>query len=132
MAIYCRSCGKELNDGARFCPACGTPVYAPTQPAYVQAARLIRPRQGRMLAGVCQGLANAYLWDVTWVRVITVLLTIFGGGMGLVAYIVFWIVMPEEPLALPPVTPYPQGQANPYQAGQGDQGSASNPPAGGA
>lgn len=128
MAIYCRSCGKELNDGAKFCPACGTPVYAPAAPVYAPAARLIRPRQGRMLAGVCQGLANAYLWDVTWVRVITVVLALFGGGLGLVAYVVFWIVMPEEPLALPPVTPYPP---NPYQAGQGNSGSTSNPPAGG-
>lgn len=81
-----------------------------------------------MLAGVCQGLANAYVWDVAWVRVITVLLTVFGGGLGLVAYVVFWIVMPEEPLALPPGVSY----QNPYQAGQGGQGSAANPPAGGA
>lgn len=132
MAIYCRSCGKELSDGAKFCPGCGTAVYAAAPPAYVAPARLVRPRQGRMLAGVCQGLANAYLWDVAWVRVITVLLTIFGGGLGLVAYVVFWIVMPEEPLSLPPVTPYPQGQPNPYQAGPGGGGSASNPPAGGA
>lgn len=85
-----------------------------------------------MLAGVCQGLANAYLWEVTWVRVITVVLTLFGGGLGLVAYIIFWIVMPEEPLFLPPGMPYPQGQANPYQAGQGNAGNAPNPPVGGA
>ena len=58
---------------------------------------------GRMIAGVCQGLANAYAWDVVWVRVITVLLTVFGGGSGLLAYIIFWIVMPEEPLMLPPM-----------------------------
>jgi phage shock protein C len=43
---------------------------------------------------------------VTWVRVITVLLSIFGGGAGIVAYVVFWIVMPEEPLALPANTTY--------------------------
>ena len=82
-----------------------------------------------MLAGVCQGLANAYVWDVAWVRVITVLLTVFGGGLGLVAYVVFWIVMPEEPLALPAGVPY---APNPYQAGQGRQGSGGNPSAGGA
>jgi len=57
---------------------------------------------GRMIAGVCQGLANAYAWDVVWVRVITVLLTVFGGGSGLLAYVIFWIVMPEEPLIFPP------------------------------
>jgi phage shock protein C len=40
-----------------------------------------------------------------------VLLAIFGGGAGLVAYVVFWIVMPEEPLALPPGAYVPPGQS---------------------
>jgi phage shock protein C len=59
-----------------------------------------------MVAGVCQGLANSYSWDVSWVRVITVLLAVFGGGAGIIAYVVFWIVMPEEPLLLPSGTTY--------------------------
>jgi phage shock protein C len=65
-----------------------------------------------MIAGVCQGLANNYAWDVVWVRVITVLLTVFGGGSGLLAYVIFWIVMPEEPLMLPPVTPWTPTNGN--------------------
>lgn len=116
MAVTCSNCGSAMNDEARFCSACGTSVsgqqtaqsYAPRQTGYAQAGqgwppqtRLIRPRAGRMLAGVCQGLANSYAWDVTWVRVIAVLLAIFGGGTGLVAYVVFWVVMPEEPLIFP-------------------------------
>jgi phage shock protein C len=105
MAIYCRNCGNALADEARFCSACGTPIY-PAAPYPSSVSRLVRPRTGRMIAGVCQGLANAYAWDVVWVRVITVLLTVFGGGAGLLAYIIFWIVMPEEPLMLPP-TPFP-------------------------
>lgn len=117
MAVSCSKCGNSMNDDARFCSVCGTAAAPRTaQPPYpgagsVPAGRLIRPRVGRMLAGVCQGLANNYAWDVTWVRVITVLLAIFGGGIGLVAYVVFWIVMPEEPLALPRPTAWgPQGQ----------------------
>jgi phage shock protein C len=102
MAIYCGNCGKSLGDDARFCSACGRAVYA-AAPAFVQT-RLIRPREGRMVAGVCQGLANHYRWDVVWVRVVTVLATIFSSGAGLIAYIVFWLVMPEEPLALPAST----------------------------
>ncbi|HEX4006491.1 MAG TPA: PspC domain-containing protein [Acidobacteriaceae bacterium] len=74
--------------------------------------RLLRPRAGRMIAGVCQGLSNAYAWDVVWVRVITVLLTVFGGGAGLLAYVIFWIVMPEEPILLHPPAPYPP--SSPY------------------
>ena len=72
-------------------------AYAP--PA---ARTLIRPRVGRMVAGVCQGLANQYGWDVAWVRVITVIAAVFGGGVGVVVYGVLWVVTPEEPLALPP------------------------------
>src|ERR1700761_5100314 len=102
MAVFCKNCGASINDGARFCSACGTQMNMAAAPAYTVQTRLIRPRGGRMLAGVCQGLANDYMWDVTWGRVITVLLSVFGGGAGIVAYVVFWVVMPEEPLALPP------------------------------
>lgn len=108
MAIYCQNCGKQYGDDARFCSACGAQLYAAAvpPPVYTVPSRLIRPRAGRMIAGVCQGLANNYAWDVAWVRVITVLLAVFGGGSGLLAYVIFWIVMPEEPLALPPATPW--------------------------
>lgn len=104
MAVYCRNCGKALADDARFCSGCGAQVFPPVAAAYPQqtVTRLVRPRAGRMIAGVCQGLGNAYAWDVVWVRVITVLLTVFGGGSGLLAYVIFWIVMPEEPVLLPP------------------------------
>ncbi len=96
-----------MADGTRFCSACGTaaparvavPVSGPARP-------LIRPRAGRMVAGVCQGLANQYGWDAAWVRVITVLTAIFAGGLGLIAYVVLWIVVPEEPYLLPPTTTY--------------------------
>ena len=116
MAV-CTKCGNSMNDEARFCSSCGTPVGAPqaqnTQNygqnygGHYGATRLIRPRAERMIAGVCQGLANSYAWDVTWVRVIAVLLAIFGGGIGLIAYIVFWIVMPEEPLPMPQAPAWP-------------------------
>ena len=109
MAIFCSNCGKSMNDDARFCSACGAPTATPPSYTAFQATvptRMIRPRVGRMVAGVCQGLALNYRWDVVWVRIITVLLTIFSSGAGLIAYVVFWIIMPEEPLALPPVTPY--------------------------
>jgi phage shock protein C len=115
MAVYCKNCGKALADEARFCPGCGTPMSPPAAgpSAYPQTTvtRLVRPRAGRMVAGVCQGLAQAYAWDVVWVRVITVLLAVFGGGSGLLAYVIFWIVMPEEQVLLPPAAPPP---AAPY------------------
>jgi phage shock protein C len=118
MAVFCRNCGKSLADDARFCSGCGGQMQPPVAPpAYyptTTVTRLVRPRMGRMIAGVCQGLANAYAWDVVWVRVITVLLTVFGGGSGLLAYVIFWIVMPEEPLIFPPGMP-PGVPPPPYQ-----------------
>lgn len=58
--------------------------------------RLIRPKRGRKVAGVCQGLANYFAVDVTWVRIIWLFLLLPGGLPGLVPYIVFWIAMPSE------------------------------------
>ena len=95
-----------MSNEARFCSACGAQINLGNPPLYTVQTRLIRPRVGRMVAGVCQGLSNNYNWDVSWVRVITVLLAVFGGGAGIIAYVVFWIVMPEEPLLLPSGSTY--------------------------
>ncbi len=108
MALYCRSCGKAVADGARFCSVCGTEV-APTGAGFgptPMGRQLIRPRIGRMIAGVCQGIANQYGWDVAWVRVVAVVAAVFGGGLGAVAYAVLWVATPEEPFSLPPGQPY--------------------------
>jgi phage shock protein C len=56
--------------------------------------RLMRPRQGKMIAGVCAGLANFYGWDVTLVRIVFVLFGFFGAGE--LVYIVLWILTPKE------------------------------------
>ena len=56
--------------------------------------RLYRIREGQQWAGVCNGLAAYAAVDVTWVRVAFVMLAIFGGGFGLLAYIVLIFVMP--------------------------------------
>ncbi len=88
--------------------------------------RLQRPRAQRLVAGVCAGLALQYGWDLTWVRVLTVLITIFSSGAGLIAYIVFWLVMPEQPWMLPaPVGTGPGSQAG---AQAGAQGTPQAPP----
>jgi phage shock protein C len=107
MASYCSACGVSLPGGARFCSACGNPVTAPgvTGSTSSDWSRLsFRPRAGRKLAGVCQGLANQYGWDVTLVRVIAVVLAIMVFPVGLLAYGLLWLMMPEEQLVLPAAT----------------------------
>jgi phage shock protein C len=58
--------------------------------------RLVRSRDDRWVAGVCGGVA-AYLGvDANLVRLVVVLGTVLGFGSLAVAYIVAWILMPEE------------------------------------
>ena len=98
--MYCSHCGKPMDSAARFCPGCG----AVAQPiAYGRApfpGQLTRPRYPRMIAGVCAGLALHYGWDLSLVRVICALMIVLT-GVGLIAYLAAWIVIPEAPYALP-------------------------------
>jgi phage shock protein C len=114
MAIYCASCGKASVDDARFCASCGHAFsqdaagYTPVNPSSGFAARplksLVRPRVGRKVAGVCQGIANLYGWDVIVVRIVMLILAIAAFPIGLVIYGIVWLVAPEEALALPAST----------------------------
>lgn len=56
---------------------------------------LVRRREGRMLAGVCAGVAGYFGVDVTPVRVITVILCLLG-GTGVLAYLAAWVLIPAE------------------------------------
>jgi phage shock protein C len=51
--------------------------------------------QDRILGGVCSGLAHGFRIDPLWVRLGFVLLA-FLQGVGLLIYIVLWLVMPEQ------------------------------------
>lgn len=57
--------------------------------------RLYRSRDDRMLGGVAGGLADYLGIDPSLVRIGWVLLFL-AGGVGLLLYIVMWIVVPEE------------------------------------
>lgn len=57
--------------------------------------RLTRPTSGRVLAGVCRGLADHLDVDVRYVRVVAVLLTVVSGA-GLAAYLFLWAMTPVE------------------------------------
>ncbi len=61
---------------------------------------LYRPREGRMVAGVCKGFAQRYGWDVSIVRLVLVLSVVFGAGVPLVAYLIAWVIMPNGQFTL--------------------------------
>ncbi|HZG89211.1 MAG TPA: PspC domain-containing protein [Pseudonocardia sp.] len=56
---------------------------------------LTRPRQGRIIAGVCAGLADRFGWSVFLVRLLFVLSIVIPGSQVLI-YIVMWILMPNR------------------------------------
>jgi phage shock protein C len=56
---------------------------------------LARPVQGRVVAGVCAGIAQRFGLGVTLVRVLTAASVVFF-GLSLWIYILLWIVMPSE------------------------------------
>jgi phage shock protein C len=57
---------------------------------------LVRTRDGRMLAGVCAGVADYLGIDVTLARVIWAVVSVITGGVGVLAYLVAWIIIPDE------------------------------------
>jgi phage shock protein C len=57
---------------------------------------LVRPRNGRMVAGVCAGAAEYFGVDVTLVRVIVAVVAVITGGAGVLAYLVAWVIIPQE------------------------------------
>lgn len=59
------------------------------------ARRLVRPMSGRMIAGVCAGIARYLNVDPTLVRLLWVLLGLHFGN-GILLYLLAWIIMPDE------------------------------------
>jgi len=58
--------------------------------------KLYRSRKERLLAGVAGGLSEYFNIDPTIVRLLFVFVVLWG-GIGVLAYIVMWIVVPNEP-----------------------------------
>ena len=57
--------------------------------------RLLRLRNGRMVAGVCAGLAAYFKVDVNLVRLLFGVFTVFY-GLGILIYLIAWTILPEE------------------------------------
>ncbi len=109
--MFCTKCGTELREQDKFCSACGAPTpkavtgwgaagftgsgARPVEP-------LSRPMSQAKIAGVCAGFARHFGLDVTLVRVLWIVLAVWPVPLfGLVGYLVAWIVMPKDPIALP-------------------------------
>jgi len=70
-------------------------------------AGLVRPKEGRVLAGVCAGLGKRFGIDPWPARLLFVLILMIVPGSQILIYPVLWILMPDEApaAAFIPVTP---------------------------
>ncbi len=55
----------------------------------------VRPRRGRLIGGVCAGLGRRFEINPWLVRLAAVL-SIFIPGPQILAYVLLWIILPEE------------------------------------
>ncbi|MBS1873012.1 MAG: PspC domain-containing protein [Acidobacteria bacterium] len=100
--MFCTKCGIQLEERDRFCSQCGAETGRGMQQAPGAVySRLSRPRIDRKMAGVCSGIARYFGVDPTLIRILALALAIWPLGVGVIIYIVCWIVMPNDPLALP-------------------------------
>lgn len=75
--------------------------------------KLYRSRTNKVIAGVCGGLGEYFEIDPVFVRILLVLLVLVPGhGVGLLAYIVAWILMPKGDLSQETVSPKPPGEVH--------------------
>jgi len=75
---------------------------APNEPNFsfgkTKKNRLYRNTNDRVLGGVCSGIANYLNIDPAIVRLLFAIITFGGFGFGVLAYIILWIVLPEQGL----------------------------------
>lgn len=96
--MFCTACGTQLNDTARFCISCGkstgpVPETIDAAPAPRKLHRIVGQKK---VAGVCAGFAEYFDMDLTLMRLIWVGLLLIPPHIGLIAYIVCWVVLPKE------------------------------------
>jgi phage shock protein C len=90
--MFCNFCGKNIQDDARVCAYCGRIVVG-----YCHPKRLERSRSDRKIGGVAGGMARYWSSDPTLVRLLWVFALLLTFPLAIVAYIIAWIVIPEEP-----------------------------------
>ncbi|SBT51245.1 PspC domain-containing protein [Micromonospora narathiwatensis] len=85
--------GASTAGSAPFGPP--QPGYAPPPGGFTSRYGLVRPRDGRYLAGVCAAIGRATNTDPVLWRVVLAVLGFFG-GIGILVYLTAWLIIPGE------------------------------------
>lgn len=103
--MTCPNCQKDIAIGSKYCYACGAkqPETPGLSPATGGKKRLMRSSTDKKIAGVCAGLADYFDMDPTIIRVLWLLAICFA-GTGILAYLIFWIVLPVAPAGVIPTS----------------------------
>ena len=59
--------------------------------------KIYRSKKQRIIGGVCGGIAEYVDADPTLIRLLCTIGTIVYVGLGIIAYLAAWIIMPEKP-----------------------------------
>ncbi len=77
--MFCPQCGRAYADKVNFCCHCGAAMFTPS----VSHKKLTRSRRDKKVAGVCGGFAEYLDLDPTLVRLVWVMLALFGADVHL-------------------------------------------------
>lgn len=61
-----------------------------------QDKRWYKTSDGSVIGGVCKGISEVYDWDVSIVRLVFVLLILFGVGSPILLYLILYLVLPPK------------------------------------
>jgi phage shock protein PspC (stress-responsive transcriptional regulator) len=81
--------------GGGFPPGSHVPPWVTAASAAWSRQQLVRPRQGRYVAGVCGAVARSTNTDPVLWRVLLAVLAVLGGS-GVLLYLIGWLIMPAE------------------------------------
>ncbi|PKQ65431.1 hypothetical protein BZG02_00035 [Labilibaculum filiforme] len=60
-------------------------------------SKRMRRSSDKMIAGVCAGIAEYFGLDVSLVRILYVLISIFSAGFpGILVYLILWFILPDS------------------------------------